>query len=82
MAASKLKLNPSKTEFILFGLADQRKLLSALFPIDILGNKLSPVEKVRNLGVIFDAGFSCQSHISQIRKQCSYHIRDLTRIRR
>ena len=82
MAASKLKLNPSKTEFILFGSADQRKLLSALFPIDILGNKLSPVEKVRNLGVMFDAGFSFQSHISQIRKQCSFHIRDLARIRR
>ena len=30
MAASRLKLNPSKTEFILFGSADQRKLLSAL----------------------------------------------------
>ena len=63
-AASKFKRNPSNTEFILFGSAEQRKLLSALFPIDILGNKLSSVEKVWNLGTMFDAGYSFQSHIN------------------
>ena len=82
MAASKLKLNPSKTEFILIGSANQRKLLSALFPINILGNKLSPVENVCNLGVMSNAGFSFPSHMSPICKQCSYHICDQARIRR
>ena len=62
MAASKLKLNPSKTEFVLFGSVEQRKLLSALFPIDKLGNKLYPVEKVHNLVISFEAGFSFQCH--------------------
>ena len=55
-------------------------MLSALFSIEILENKLSPVEKVCNLGFMFDAGFSFQSHINQIHKQCSYHIHDLTQI--
>ena len=54
MFASKIKLNPHKTEFILFGSKKQRDMLNACFPIDILGNPLHPTESVRNLGVWFD----------------------------
>ena len=53
MSASKLKLNPDKTEFILFGSKKQRERLNVCFPIDILGNPLHPTESVRNLGVWF-----------------------------
>ena len=38
MSASKLKLNPDKTEFILFGSKKKRERLNVCFPIDILGN--------------------------------------------
>ena len=57
MLAGKLKLNPDKTEFILFGPKKQRERLKACFPIDILGNPLPPTESVRNLGVWFDSDF-------------------------
>ena len=82
MAASKLKLNPDKTEFILFGSDKQRQQLSHLFPTDILGNNLTPVDKVRNLGVIFDAGFTFSDQVGNIRKSCYYQIRDFIRVRR
>ena len=36
MGSSKLKLNPDKTEFILFGSNSQRAKLASCFPIDIL----------------------------------------------
>ena len=36
MSASKLKLNPDKTEFIFFGTKKQRERSNACFPIDIL----------------------------------------------
>ena len=49
MSASKLKLNPDKTEFILFASNKQRERLNACFPINILGNPLHPTESVRNL---------------------------------
>ena len=62
MAARVLKFNPSKTEYISFDSVEQRKVLSALFSIDIHGNKHSDVEKVPNLGVIFGAGFSFQNN--------------------
>ena len=61
MSTSKLKLNPDKTEFIIFGLKRQRDKLKACFPINILGSLLCPVESAKNLGVWFDSDFSCPS---------------------
>ncbi len=81
MVSNKLKLNPDKTEFIIFGSDQQRAKLSHLFPVDILGNNLSPTDKVRNLGVIFDAAFNFSAHVSSIRSSCHYHNRDFARIR-
>ena len=52
------------------------------FPIDILGNKISPTDKVRNLGVIFDSGFTFSAKVNSIRRSCFHYIRDFARIRR
>ena len=82
MAASKLKLNPDKTEFILFGSARQRNKLAKCFPIDILGNELSPSDKVRNLGVVFDSCFTFSNHVASVCRQCYVGLRDFRRLRR
>ena len=58
MSASKLKLNPDKTEFILFGSKRQRDKLKEYFPSTILGSPLCPAESVKNLGVWLDSDFS------------------------
>ena len=58
MSLSKLKLNPEKTEFIVFGSKAQHPKISCNFPVSILGRLLHPVDSVRNLGVWFDAEFS------------------------
>ena len=55
-SANKLKLTPDKTEFIIFG-SKLRKKLNKSFPVDVLGNFISAVGAVRNLGVWFDSGF-------------------------
>ena len=57
MSTSKLKLNPDKTEFIIFGLKRQRDKLKVCFPIDILDSPLCPVDSVKNLSVWFDSDF-------------------------
>ena len=44
MSGNKLKLNPDKTEFIVFGAKDRYKWLSDSFPVNILGNCLSPTD--------------------------------------
>ena len=81
MSASKLKLNPDKTEFILFGSKKQRERLNVCFPIDILGNPLHPTKSVRNLGVWFDSDFSFSKHVQNVCKSCFIQLRDFRNIR-
>ena len=78
MSENKLKLNPDKTEFIVFGAKDRYKWLSDLFPVNILGNYLSPTDVVCNVGVLFDAKFCFTNHINSVIKSCFislHHIR-------
>ena len=80
MFTNKLKLNPDKTEFILIGLKNNRKQLLPHFPINILGNQVSPAQSVKNLGVVFDSNFTFSDHVSQVIKSTRAHTRDLYRI--
>ena len=82
MSENKIKLNPDKTEFIVFGAKDRYKWLSDSFPVNILGNCLSPTDVVRNLGVLFDAKFCFTNHVNSVIKSCFISLRDLHRIRR
>ena len=81
MSASKLKLNPDKTEFLLFGSKKQRERLNACFPIDILVNLLHSTKSVRNLGVWFDSDFSFSKHDQNVCKGCFIQQRDFRNIR-
>ena len=82
MSSNKLKLNPDKTEFILFGNDKQRELLKSCFPIEILGSDLLPTDKVKNLGVTFDSRLTFSDHVSSVCRQCYVGLRDFRRIRR
>ena len=70
MSTCKLKLNPDKTEFIIFGSKRQRDKLKACFPINILGSSLCPVDSLKNLGVWFDSDFSLSKHVQNVCKSC------------
>ena len=79
MVTNKFKVNPDKTEFILIGSPKNHKQPLPHFPINILGNQVSPAQSVRNLRVVFDFNFS--NHVSQVIKSTTVHARDLYRIR-
>jgi len=81
MSSYCLSLNPSKTEFLVFGLPQQLSKLNN--PTIHLPNNviLSPVVSARNLGVIFDKNLSFAQHISSTSKSCFHNIRDLRRMR-
>ena len=81
MSLSKLKLNPEKTEFIVFGSKAQRQKISSHFPVSILGSLLHAVDSVRNLGVWFDADFSFSDHIKRTCKAYFLQMHDFRRIR-
>ena len=82
MSTSKLKLNPDKTEFIIFGSKRQRDKLKACFPINILGNSLCPADSVKNLGVWFDSDFSLSKHVQNVCKNYFVKLRDFRHVRR
>ena len=68
----KLKLNPEKTEFIVFGSKAQHQKISFRFPVSILGSLLHPVDSARNLGVWFDAEFSFSEHVKGLAKHAFF----------
>ena len=57
MSDNKLKLNPNKTEFIVFGAKDRDKWLSDTFPVNILGHCLSPTA----IKVLLELELECRS---------------------
>ena len=81
MFANKLKLNPDKSEFILIGSKKNHNQLLPQFPINILGNQVSPAQSVRNLRVVFNSNFTFSNHVSQVIKSTRVQARDLYRIR-
>ena len=50
-----LKLNPDKTEFIVFRSTKQLQGIKSFFSKNILDNLFTPSNKVKNLGVMFDS---------------------------
>ena len=61
---------------------DKYKGLKDSFPVNILGNCLSPMDVVRNLGVLFDSKFSFTNHVNSFIKSCFANLRDLHHIQR
>ena len=82
MIASKLKLNPDKTEFILIGTKAQRDKFEKYFPTKLLDQDVTPTDSARNLGIEFDKDFNFKKHISKACRSCYHHIRDLRCLRR
>ena len=54
MIASKLKLNPDKTVFMLIVTKSQRDKFRKYFPTKLLDQDVTPSDPARNLGVEFD----------------------------
>ena len=52
LSTDKLKLNPDKTDFIVFCSKSQCEKHNYSFQANIFGNLISPVDAVRNLGVV------------------------------
>ena len=82
MTGSKLKLNLSKTEFLLIRTKLQHEKFLNNFPWLLLGQDTNSSTSAKKLGVVFDSSLNFRKHISQICRACFYHIRDLRRIRK
>ena len=65
MTGSKLKLNPSKTDFLLIGTKLQREKILNNSPCLIPGQDTKPSASAKNLGVVFDSSLDFRKDISQ-----------------
>jgi len=75
-----LKLNPEKTEFIIFALKKSAGCnITSSLPWHL--RDINTSSHVRSLGVIFDSALSFAKHIDYIIKFCNFHIRNIGRMR-
>ena len=75
-----LRINDNKTEFIVF--KNPTRSPQSVSALQIAGCQITPSEKVKNLGAVFDSCLSRSPHISKVVKSCNFHLRQLGRIRR
>ena len=81
MVAHKLKLNESKTEFIMLGTPLMLSKMN-INSISIGSNNIPPSSKVRNLGVIFDSNMKYEEHVKKICRTGNYYLYNLRKIRK
>ncbi len=81
MSANLLSLNPSKTEFLIFGNTTQLSKIHDRTLIINAHTSVQPTTTARNLGILFDQHLSFNEQISSVCKATNWHIRDLWRIR-
>ena len=79
MIKNKLKINDSKTEFIVFRSPQAKHDLSGL-SVSVGDSVIAQSSKVRDLGVIFDQ-FLNFDDISGVCRSTHFHLRNIGRIR-
>ena len=78
MNATKLKMNPDKTEFIYFGSKAQLSK-SRINTVDVCGDKIKISNSVRYLGAFLDETLSFKSHVN---KKCQAAMINFVKIRK
>ena len=81
MIKDKLRLNNSKTEFMIIGTRKQLAKMN-IDGLSVGESSIAPVTSVRNLGSWFDQNLSMIPHINKICKAASFHIYSIRRIRK
>ena len=81
MRDNRLKLNSSKTEFLVIGSEKNRKK-AQVDSIKVDNDRVTASESAKNLGLTLDQTLSLEKHISGVVKSCRYHLRELWHIRK
>ena len=76
MRKNRLKLNASKTEFLVIG-SDKNRIKAQVNSIKVGDDNVMVSPSAKNLGVTIDNSLSLERHISEVVKSCRYHIREL-----
>jgi hypothetical protein len=81
MTCNMLQLNKDKTEFFVAVSSYYKRLMPSV-KLQIGNETIEPSETVRNLGVIFDTHMTMRNQISSVSRSVTFHLRNISRIRR
>ena len=81
MIINKLKLNDSKTEFFVIASPHSLRNLPNL-KLKVGDKFINPSDTIKNIGVLFDSEMSMSDRVSQICSTVTFHLRNISRIRR
>jgi hypothetical protein len=81
MLTNKLKINDSKTEFLILGSKQQLRKITIL-GVQVGDDVICPVSNVRNLDVLFDKHLAMDKHISKICSTAYFHLHNIRIIRK
>ena len=83
MANNMLKLNDSKTEYMIIGSRHTiGKIPDIMKSIEIGKDNIAMTSSARNIGVLMDSTLCMEAQVSSICRGCYLGIRDISRIRR
>ena len=80
MINHKLKINDSKTEFLIIRSQFSKVMLPKL-TVTVGDTEISSSDKARNLGVIFDSFMNLEPHITQVCRVAYMHLSNVRKIR-
>ena len=81
MTVNKLRLNPSKSEFLWCATLRRRHHISKEC-FTLPDGDVQPVGSVRNLGAFFDSDMTMKMHVNRLVTSCYYQLRRIRSIRR
>ena len=81
MSSNQLKPNASKTEFIWIGTRQQLSKVEEE-ALMVCGQSVTPMVKVRDLGVFVDRELTMEAHVSNTVRGCMYQLRQLRSVKR
>ena len=81
MQVNRLRLNPSKTEFLWCATSRRSHCISAE-SFTLADGNVKPVNRVCNLGAFFDSDMNMRSHVNRLVSSCYYQMRRIRSIRR
>ena len=82
MIKRKLKLNEGKTEVIFINSSTKTNLQENFGNFSFGETDISPSSKVRDIGVVFDSALRLDKHIGTIVKECNFHLRNISLIKK
>jgi len=81
MKANHLKLNDSKTEFVIVGRSNLQSKIENPRGIRIETSTVDQSLSVKNIGATLDNKLEMSSHINMTCRSCYYHLRNISRVR-